>query len=163
LAVLGTVAGVLVAILTAPPPPVLRPTGLIAGSTTPTSLAFRWSGPPTGPLPNKYAVLRNGTRIASVPGNVTHYLDTGLPLASSSKYQVVAIRDTKSSPRSAILAMATGTPPISDAVLKGDFGANFKLGNYSGLQSWNGGKSWMDDWTFTPTCDSGPCGVTLDG
>src|SRR5690348_4563945 len=48
------------------PPPVLRPAGLQAGPSTANSITFRWSNPPTGPLPDKYLILSNGTMAGSV-------------------------------------------------------------------------------------------------
>jgi len=64
--VLGLAAGLVV---WAPwiPPPVLRPSGLVAGPSTANSIAFRWSRPAAGPLPDKG---RRGD-----PGVGCHFID----------------------------------------------------------------------------------------
>jgi Fibronectin type III domain len=96
--VLGLAAGLVV---WAPwtPPPVLRPAGLAAGPSTANSIAFRWSRPPTGPLPDKYLVLRSGTVAGSVAGAATSYRQAGLTPATTYQYRVVAVRGGKRSPQ----------------------------------------------------------------
>jgi len=60
-------------------PPLLRPAGLAAGPSTTGSVAFRWSRPATGPLPDRYVILHDGRVAGSVPGTVTSYQATGSP------------------------------------------------------------------------------------
>jgi len=160
-AVLGVVAGVLLAI-PGKPAPVLRPAGLTGDSAAVGGVAFRWSGPASGPVPDRYEIFRDGRLVGHVPGNITFYHDTGLAPASSYKYQVTAIRDGKLSPRSGALAMETVTPPVSDAVLREAFTVNFTLGSTTHF-NWSHAKSWSDTWVFTPACQAGPCDVTLAG
>jgi hypothetical protein len=81
---------------------------------------------------------------------------------SSHKYQVIAIRDGKLSPRSHVLDLDAVTPPVSDAVLTGTWTALYALSSTSHF-TWSGAKSWSDRWAFTPVCQSGPCSVTLAG
>src|SRR5215831_19742451 len=50
------------------PPPVLRPTGLVAGPATANSVSFHWSPPRTGPMPDKYLVIGSGAASGSVAG-----------------------------------------------------------------------------------------------
>ncbi|HEY2575588.1 MAG TPA: hypothetical protein VGI74_04710, partial [Streptosporangiaceae bacterium] len=57
--------------------PLLQPAGLFAGSATPSSAAFTWSGPATGPLPDRYVILHDGKAIGSVRGTVTAYRVSG--------------------------------------------------------------------------------------
>jgi Fibronectin type III domain len=80
------------------PPPVLRPTGLVAGPSTVNSVAFHWSRPPTGPLPDKYVIIGVDAAAGSVAGTVTSYRQTGLTPATTYQYQVVAVRGGKRSP-----------------------------------------------------------------
>ena len=119
--VLGLAAGLLVWAPWTPPPPVLRPAGLAAGPATANSITFRWSRPATGPLPDKYLILSDGTVAGSVAGTVTSYRQAGLTPASAYQYRVVAVRDGKRSVRSALLTVRTLTPPISQARLQGSW------------------------------------------
>ena len=153
--VAGLIAGLLV---WAPwiPPPVLRPTGLVAGPATANSISFRWSRPPTGPLPDKYLILRDGTVAGSVAGTATSYLRMGLTPASSYQYRVVAVRGGKRSPRSAVLLVSTLTPPISDARLQGSWSVNVKY-----IQRVFGRRSETLFWQAIPACTVGACDVTL--
>jgi Protein kinase domain len=160
-AVIGVVAGVLIA-TPGKPAPVLRPAGLTSDSAAVSEVAFRWSGPATGPVPDRYEIFRDGRLVGHVPGNVTFYHDTGLAPASSYKYQVTAIRDGKPSPRSYALDLDTVTPPVSDAALGGTWTAHYTVSSTNHF-TWKGAKSWSDTWVFTPVCQTGPCGVTLAG
>jgi len=155
------VAGVLIA-TPGKPAPVLRPAGLTSDSAAVSEVAFRWSGPATGPVPDRYEIFRDGRLVGHVPGNITFYHDTGLAPASSYKYQVIAIRDGKLSPRSRVLDLDTVTPPVSEAVLTGTWTAHYALSSTNHF-TWSGAKSWSDSWEFTPVCQSGPCSVTLAG
>ena len=74
------------------PPPLLRPAGLVAGSSTTSSVAFRWAGPASGPPPDKYLILNDGKVIGSVPGTVTSYRGTGLAPATAYQFRVAAVR-----------------------------------------------------------------------
>ncbi len=102
------------------PPPVLKPTGLVLDASTTSSVAIRWAGPATGPEPTVYKILRNGHVIAQVPGTTTYFRETGLPPATSFRFQVFAIRGNKKSPRSSVLTVTTVTPPVSAGVLDRD-------------------------------------------
>jgi hypothetical protein len=101
------------------PPPVLRPAGLTAGPATANSVSLRWSPPATGPLPEKYLILSNGTAAATVAGTITSYRQAALTPASTYQYHLVAVRGGKRSPPSAPLAVRTLTPPVSQARLRG--------------------------------------------
>src|SRR5215470_16515130 len=52
-------------------PPLLQPTGLAPGARTTSSVAFHWSGPATGPSPDKYLLPRDGNRISCLPSTAT--------------------------------------------------------------------------------------------
>jgi hypothetical protein len=142
-------------------PPVLQPTGLVADSSAVSTVTFRWSGPATGPAPDRYEIVRDGQRVGYVPGNITFYRDTGLAPASAYRYQVIAIRDGRLSRRSPVLSLDTVTPPVSDAVLDSTWAAHYTVTstNFSSIFA----RSWSDTWTFTPVCGTDLCNVTLDG
>jgi hypothetical protein len=155
----GVVAGLIAGLLVwAPwnPPPVLRPTGLVAGPATANSISFRWSRPPTRPLPDKYLILRDGTVAGSVAGTATSYQRVGLTPASSYQYRVVAVRGGKRSPRSAVLLVSTLTPPISRARLQGSWGVHVKY-----IRRVFGRRSETLFWQAVPAWTVGACGVTL--
>lgn len=138
------------------PLPVLRPTGLVAGPATATSVSFRWSRPPAGPLPDKYLILKDGTVAGSVAGTATSYQRVGLTPASRYRYRVVAVRGGKRSPKSAVLRVSTLTPPISQARLQGSWTVNVKY-----IQRVFGRRHETLFWHATPACAVGPCDVTI--
>jgi hypothetical protein len=117
-AALGLIVGLL---LWAPwqSPPLLRPTGLAAGTSTTSSVAFHWAGPATGPPPDRYQILHDGKVIGSVRGTVTSYRATGLAPASAYQYRVAAVRGGKRSALSAVLVLRTSIPPLAAARLQG--------------------------------------------
>lgn len=138
------------------PPPVLRPAGLVAGPATANSVSFRWSRPPTGPLPDKYLILGDGTVAGSVAGTATSYRQAGLTPASSYQYRVVAVRGGTRSPQSAVLPVSTLTPPISQARLQGSWSVHVKY-----IQRVFGRRSETQFWEVIPACAVGACGTTL--
>jgi hypothetical protein len=164
IAVMVILAAVIGLIVAAPwkNSPVLRPTGLVTDTSTISAVAFRWSGPATGPAPDRYEIIRDGRPVGYVPGNITFYRDTGLAPASSYKFQVIAIRGGRLSPRSAILATDTITPPVSDAVLNGTWPTQSTVTSTSHF-TWSDAKTQSSDWSFTPACVAGPCNITLNG
>jgi hypothetical protein len=158
--------GVLVGVLIwAPwvPPPVLRPAGLTPGAATTGSVAFHWSGPATGPLPDRYLILHDGKVIGSVRGSVTSYQISGLAPASDYAYQVAAERGGKRSWPSGRILLTTVTPPVSAARLDGAWTATLKIRQGAATLTGHPPKVWTEGWTTKPRCPSGPCAVTLTG
>jgi hypothetical protein len=146
--------------------PVLQPTGLIIAGRNASSLTVDWSGPATGPRPDRYEVLRGDVLIATVPGTVTSYTDSGLTPDSVNRYQVIAVRAGKLSPASRQLAGQTAVPPLAAARFAwgGLVTVNMLSLSPSNAQ-WDiqPGRSWTEPWRFTPECSSGPCNVLLSG
>ncbi len=130
-------------------PPLLRPTGLTAGTLTTDSVAFHWSNPPTGPLPDKYLILHDGKVIGSVPGTATSYRyhrpRPGHPL----RVPVAAERGGKRSAMSTLLAVRTAIPPISAARWQGTWTVNAKFTR--GSNTIHGAKHFTDTWLANPT------------
>lgn len=159
-AVLGLVIGLLV---WAPwrPPPLLQPAGLKLLDSNSSSVTFRWSPPDSGPAPDRYLILRNGTVAASLPGTVTSYLDTQLAPASPYAYQVVAVRGGKRSVPSARLRVTTVRPPLSAALLNGTWNVGAAVSH--GGATLTGPRNWAEVWQSTPQCGNIPCDVTLSG
>jgi hypothetical protein len=139
-------------------PPVLRPAGLVAGPATANAIAFRWSRPPTGPLPDKYLILSSGTVAGSVAGTITTYRQAGLTPATAYQYRVVAVRGGKRSPQSALLTVRTLTPPISQARLQGSWKVHVRYVHR--VFSW---RTETQPWRLTPACAAGACDVMLHG
>jgi len=140
-------------------PPLLRPTGLTAGPLTTDSVAFRWSNPATGPLPDKYLILYNGEVIGSVPGTVTSYRTTGLAPDTPYQYRLVAERGGKRSALSSVLTMRTAIPPISAARWQGSWNVAAKITR--GSSTIHGPKHFTETWLASPQCATGPCPVRL--
>lgn len=138
------------------PPPVLRPAGLVAGPATANSVSFRWSRPPTGPLPDKYLILNGGMVAGSVPGTATSYRQANLTPATKYQYRMVAVRGGERSPQSASLAVSTLTPPISQARLQASWIVNVKY-----VQRVFGRASETQSWEINPVCAAGPCDTVL--
>lgn len=140
-------------------PPLLRPTGLAAGTPTTSSVAFHWANPPTGPPPDKYLILHDGKVIGSVSGTVTAYRTTGLAPDTPYQYRVVAERGGKRSAQSALLVVRTAIPPVSAARWDGPWTVDAKITRGSGTI--HGAKRWTDTWLASPKCTAGPCTVRL--
>jgi hypothetical protein len=140
-------------------PPLLRPTGLTAGPLTTGSVAFHWSNPATGPLPDKYLILDNGEVIGSVPGTVTSYRTTGLAPDTPYQYRVAAERGGKRSALSSTLTLRTAIPPVSAARWQGSWTVAARI--TSGSSTINGPKHFTETWRASPKCATGPCPVRL--
>lgn len=159
LAAVVVVAGLTAAVVVWAPwtaPPVLRPAGLEAGPSTADTITFRWSNPPTGPLPDKYLILSNDTVAGSVAGTVTSYRQARLTPATAYQYYVVAVRGGKRSPQSAALAVRTLTPPLSQARLRGPWDVYAKNIGHA-----RGGRNGSLFLQFSPACAAGACDATV--
>jgi len=144
-------------------PPLLQPTGLAAGARTTSSVAFHWSGPATGPAPDKYLILHHGKVISSVLGTITSFRSTGLAPGTAYQYQVAAVRGGKRSALSPVLTVNTESPPISAARWQGRWTVNIRITNGADALRGNGAKGWTEAWQASPTCPTGPCTVRLTG
>jgi hypothetical protein len=160
---IAVVAGVVTGLVIWAPwasPPLLRPTELTAGPSTPDSVEFHWSRPATGPAPDSYVILRAGKVIGSVRGTVTFYRRAGLAPATAYQYQVAAVRGGKRSALSSVLVVSTATPSLSAARLEGSWTVRLKLVRRGGLV---GARRWTESWLTSPTCATGSCAVMLAG
>ena len=159
-AALGLIVGLL---LWAPwqSPPLLRPTGLAAGTSTTSSVAFHWARPATGPPPDRYQILHEGKVIGSVAGTVTSYRVAGLAPDTAYQYRVAAVRGGKRSALSAALVVHTSIPPLAAARLEGAWTVHLKI--VRGASTLTGHKNWDESWLASPGCAAGPCDVRLSG
>ena len=144
-------------------PPLLQPTGLATGARTTSSVAFHWSGPPTGPSPDKYLILHNGKVVRSVPGTVTRFHSTGLAPDTAYQYRVAAVRDGQRSALSRVLTVNTKRPPVSAARWQGRWTVSIRITKGADALRGNGVKGWKEAWRASPTCPAGPCTVQLTG
>jgi hypothetical protein len=146
------------------PYPVLRPTGLTADGRGTNSISLGWSNPGSGPLPDKYVILRNGAVAATVPGNVNHFKDSGLAPETTYDFRVIAYRGSVRSQASHNVYIATQTPPLSEAVFNSFFLVNEKIeAGASSVQGDTQGDTYVDQWTFTSNCALGPCATQVSG
>jgi hypothetical protein len=136
-----------------PPPPVLRPGGLAAAPSTANAITFHWARPATGPLPDKYVILSDGRQAGTVAGTVTSYRQAGLTPANTYQYRVVAMRGGKRSHQSALLAVSTLTPPMSQGRLQALWNVYAK--NIHPKHD----RSGTLFWDFIPACAASTCGV----
>jgi hypothetical protein len=123
---------------------------------TANSISFRWSRPHTGPLPDRYLILTDGTVAGSVAGTGTSYRQAGLTPATRYQYRVVAVRGGKRSPQSALLTVRTLTPLISQARLQGTWNVKVKY-----IQQVFGYPSDTLSWATDPVWAAGSCDVLL--
>ena len=144
-------------------PPLLQPTGLAAGTRTTSSVAFHWSGPATGPPPDKYLILHNGKVISSVPGTVTSFHRTGLAPDTAYQYRVAAVRGGKRSALSRVLTVNTKSPPVSAARWQGRWTVSIRITTGADALRGKGAKGWTEAWQAAPACAAGPCTVRLTG
>jgi Fibronectin type III domain len=144
-------------------PPLLQPTGLASGARTTSSVEFHWSGPATGPSPDKYLILHDGRVISSVPGTVTRFHSTGLAPDTAYQYRVAAVRGGKRSALSPVLTVNTKSPPVSAARWQGRWTVNIRITKGADALRGKGAKGWTEAWRATPTCPAGPCTVKLTG
>jgi hypothetical protein len=144
-------------------PALLRPTGLKAGPSATNAVIFRWSGPPSGPRPDKYQILSSGKVVGSVAGTVTSYRVGGLAPDTAYQYRVAALRGGKRSPLSSVLTVNTAVPPVSAARWQGPWSVNIKIVTGAGQLRGKGAKGWVESWRASPRCTSGPCTVQLTG
>jgi len=148
-------------------PPVLRPTGLAITGRTKSSLAISWSNPASGPSPDSYEIVRDGTVIdANLAGTAMSFTDQELSPDTSYRYQVIAVRDGVQSPGSVAVKGQTVKPPLSAATLEWNNSVTYKMTSlYPADPNWNHqpGNSWQDLWTISPKCSSGACDATLAG
>lgn len=144
-------------------PPLMRPTGLKAGTATTSSVTFHWSDPASGPHPDKYQILSSGKVVGTVPGTVTSYRVGGLAPDSAYQYRVAALRGGKRSALSAVLTVNTTAPPVAAARWQGHWSVNIKIVTGAGQLRGKGAKGWVESWHATPQCAAGPCTVQLTG
>jgi hypothetical protein len=144
-------------------PPLLRPTGLKAGTATTRSVMFHWSDPASGPQPDRYQILSSGKVVGSVTGTVTSYRVGGLAPGTAYQYRVAALRGGKRSALSAVLTVNTTAPPVSAARWQGPWSVHIKIVKGAGSLAGKGAKGWIESWRASPQCTSGPCTVQLTG
>lgn len=144
-------------------PPVLQPTGLAAGPRTTSSVTFHWSGPPSGPSPDRYLIFHSGKVISSVPGTVTSFHRAGLDPDTAYKYRVAAVRGGKRSALSRVLTVNTKSPPISAARWQGRWTVDIRITKGADALRGKGATGWTEAWHTSPACAAGPCAVQLTG
>lgn len=126
------------------------------------TLTWSDSGFTRGTPPATYAILRDGSVDATVPGNVDHFVDGGLTPGTPYNFRVVAYRGGARAESSLIVHVATRTPPLSDAILNSTFSdvTETITSGASAVQGDKDGDSYTDTWTFVSNCLIGPCAET---
>jgi hypothetical protein len=148
------------------PYPVLQPMGLVlvTEQRAATSISIGWSNTGSGPLPDKYVILRDGTVAATVPGNVNHFTEEGLAPGTKYDFRVIAYRGQAHSVSSQDLSVATPAPSLPEAVFNSVFTVTETI--ETGGDSVNGGTNGttsQDDWDFSSNCAMGPCEAGVNG
>jgi hypothetical protein len=150
-----------------PAAPVLRPTGLAIVAATATSVSLKWSPPQSGPLPDSYSVLEDGSVEGTTPGSTPYFRAAKLDPATSYSFQVLALRGGKKSPLSASLTARTVTPPLSDAVFHWSGDVRYVVTSVDPPDPANTtygapGQTGTDFWTVTD-CGTASCGISMSG
>ena len=147
------------------------PSALKQLAATPESVTIGWAPPADSPTPDEYMILSatDGTQLATTFGDFGSsgpaYQITGLDFGSTYSVQVEAVWSAggHSQPSSA-LEVTTSNPPVSQARLDNPDGASVKFTvTASTFTNLPVGKTFTNTWFLTPTCQTGPCNVTLDG
>jgi hypothetical protein len=134
------------------------PVGLAVGRETWTTVDFRWSPSPKGPVPSEFVIYRGGSAIAVVPGTIDSYRVTGLNPGSVYQYQVAAKWGDQQSDLTPALAAATLSPP-----LQGDVPVHVTTTSTPGAgASLSVGQKWDDTWKFASDCTESKCTLTTD-
>jgi hypothetical protein len=137
------------------------PTGVTSSDVTTTSIVISWSSP-SGTTPDRYLVQRDGTRLATVPGDTLTYKDSKLTPVTDVSYTIVAVVEGQESDPSSPLQVTTLAPPVQDARLQGPWDVTLTVVRAGGTRLKVGTKS-NETWTFTPQCNSSACPVNLSG
>jgi hypothetical protein len=134
------------------------PAGLAIVQETWTTVDFRWSPSPKGPVPDEYLIYSGGTSIAAVPGTVDSYTVSGLNPDSAYQYRVAAKWGGHQSRLSPALTAATLTVP-----LQGNVPVHVTTLSTPGPgASLSVGQKWNDTWMFTSDCTGNRCTLTTD-
>ncbi len=139
-----------------------HPVGLRRGRSTISSVVFRWSRPPSSPVPDGYVIVRNGTTVGRVPGTTRSYKDRRLAPASAFRYRVKAVWGSRRSAPSAVLRVRTLAPPVSAARLPGSWPVRIKVTSTGGGTIEVGDTS-TETWRFHQKCRAGACAVVVSG
>ena len=135
------------------------PVGLTPGQPTWTTVAFRWSASPLGPVPDKYLIYDTNGFVATLPGSTDSYSVTGLSPGTSYSYQVKAMWAGRVSGPSAAVQLSTLQLP-----LQGDAPVTVKTVSTPGAgASLSVGQTWSDSWTFSSDCTGNQCSLKVDG
>jgi chitodextrinase len=137
------------------------PTGVTSSNVTTTSMVISWSAP-SGTTPDRYVVLRDGSRLATVPADTLTYKDSSLAPVTDVSYTIIAVIEGQESDPSAPLRATTLAPPVQDARLQGPWNLTLTVTRAGGTRLKVGARS-SESWTFTPRCSSGACPVNLSG
>jgi Fibronectin type III domain len=135
---------------------VAAPTALTLATVTANSVEVSFTPPATAP--DKYDVVENGRVIGHISGSSTSFTAHGLSPATGYSYRLIAVDGSTSSPRSSAVQATTATPPVTAAVLDGQYNAGFKViqGNTYDPYFKHDGQTWTEQWTFTP-CQTAGC------
>jgi hypothetical protein len=134
------------------------PVDLGPDPSTPSAVAFHWSRPPDGPVPDTYVVVRNGEELSPVSGLTDYYSEEGLEPGTSIDFQVIAVWGENSSEPSDTLTVSTLQWA---APLQGSWQVGMET--TESTTNLDVGEKWTDTWTFTPECAESGCDVTVEG
>jgi hypothetical protein len=134
------------------------PVGLAGVKATWTTVTFRWSPSPLGPVPTTYAIDSGGNTVATVPGTTSSYNVTGLAPGHSYQYQVIALWGNAASAPSATVTVSTLAPALNDEVPV----TLDTVSTPGGGASLSVGDHWSDTWQFAPHCTAASCPMTAD-
>lgn len=137
------------------------PRGLASGEVTMTSVVVNWSAP-SGPRPDSYIVLRNGSEAATLSADTLTYKDTSLTPMTDTGYTVIAVTRGQRSDPTPTLAVTTLAPPVADARLQHSWDVTVRITKSTGSRA-KVGLTDTGNWIFAPKCAIGACTVEVSG
>ena len=127
----------------------------LAADPTAFGVRLSWTAPAEGPDIERYALYRDGTWLAFVPGSETGYSDDGVMPGKKYSYEIEARAGKTASDRTSV-SVETPVPALRAARLDGFFNVKTRFRSQSGYGDYDAPSY---GWRFEPRCREGACDV----
>jgi hypothetical protein len=124
-------------------PPVRQ---LHAARVTADSVTLGWQAP-AEVVPDGYRIERNGREIDEIAGSLLTFTDDGVRLGTRYSYAVIPLIGGDDGGE-ATIGVRTDVPPVSAALLAGDYRVRLRIVSAQGWESLASGKRTTESWSF---------------